>query len=108
MLDNRVRAASLRHGQTPQGKEPSRPTRPRFIPLILLRAALALGINVTPAVIHATHTPTGTVRVEVVDAGKRVAGASVSAGGQSRVMDAAGVARLSVPPGAVSVTVTKT
>ena len=73
----------------------------------LLGAGLALGLCLTGGIADAAQAPTGTIRVEVVEAARPVAGATVSAGGQSAATDASGVATLTLPPGPVSVTATK-
>jgi iron complex outermembrane receptor protein len=73
----------------------------------LMGAALALGLGVTSGTADAAQTPTGTIRVEVVEAGVPVAGASVSADGASAATDASGVATLALSPGPVTVVATK-
>ena len=66
-----------------------------------------LGLGPTGATAHAAQAPTGTIRVEIVDAGIPVAGATVFAGGQSAATDAAGVATLVLSSGPASVVATK-
>jgi iron complex outermembrane receptor protein len=55
----------------------------------------------------AAQAQTGTIRVEVVDAGIPVAAATVSAAGESAATDSSGVATLTLSPGQVSVVATK-
>ena len=73
----------------------------------LIRAGLTFALGLPGGIVEAAQAQTGTIRVEVVDAGMPVAGATVSAGNQSAATDASGVATLTLPPGQISVTATK-
>lgn len=73
----------------------------------LLGARLALCLGVSVGIAEAAQAQTGAVRVEVVEASRPVAGATVSAGNQSAATDASGIATLVLPSGPVSVTATK-
>ena len=75
-------------------------------PLLLL-AALALCLPLIGGIAEAAQAQTGTIRVEVVEAAKPVAGATISASGKSAATDAAGVATLTLPAGPASLTATK-
>jgi outer membrane receptor protein involved in Fe transport len=69
-----------------------------------------VGADVTLAsgrIAAAAQAATGTIRVEVVDAGSPVAGVSVLGGGMSMTTDTSGIATLVLPPGRVSVIATK-
>ena len=71
-------------------------------------AALALGLSVTAGIAHAAQAGTATIRVEVTESGRPVAGATVSAtGGQPATTDASGVATLTAPAGEVTLVATK-
>ena len=72
--------------------------------LIGAGVALALGLTSRAA---AAQVPTGTIRVDVVDAGTPVAGVTVRAGNEPATTDASGIATLVLPPGRVSVVATK-
>jgi iron complex outermembrane receptor protein len=73
----------------------------------LLSSALTIGLGLADATAHAAQTLTGTIRVEVVERGVPVAGATVSAGGVAAPTDASGIATLALPPGPVAVIATK-
>jgi outer membrane receptor for ferrienterochelin and colicin len=73
----------------------------------LLGTGLALGLGLTGGIADAAQARTGAIRVEVVEAAMPVAGATVSAGGESATTDASGVATLALPPGQVDVVATK-
>ena len=73
----------------------------------LLGAGLAFALGLTARIADAAQAPTGTIRVEVADATTPMAGALVSAGGQSATTDASGIATLALPPGPVSVVASK-
>jgi outer membrane receptor for ferrienterochelin and colicins len=75
--------------------------------LNLIEASLALAIGLTGGLAEAAQSPSGTVRVEVSAAGTPVEGAIVSAGGQSATTDASGLARLTLPPGPITLVVTR-
>jgi outer membrane receptor for ferrienterochelin and colicins len=81
--------------------------RERLLKSSLIGACLALGLGLTGGIADAAQAPTGAIRIEVVEAARPVAGATVSAGGSSAATDASGVATLALPPGPVSVTATK-
>lgn len=73
----------------------------------LIRAVLVFALGLPGGIVDAAQAQTGTIRVEVVDAGMPVAGATISAGNQSAATDASGIATLTLPPGQVSVTARK-
>ena len=74
----------------------------------MVAAALSLGLSVTADIAHAAQAGTATIRVEVTESGRPVAGATVSAnGGQPATTDASGVATLTAPPGEVTLVATK-
>jgi iron complex outermembrane receptor protein len=73
----------------------------------LFGTGLALGLGLTGGIADAAQARTGAIRVEVVEAAMPVAGATVSAGGESATTDASGVATLALPPGPVDVVATK-
>src|SRR4029453_12275838 len=64
-------------------------------------------LSLSGATADAAQGQTGTIRVEVVQGDAPVAGATVSAGGVSAATDTSGVATLTFPPGAVSVSASK-
>ena len=76
------------------------------VPIALLLASLFISFCSVPRA-EASQAPTGTVRVEVVDAGNPVIGVKVSAAGQSAVTDTGGVATVVLPPGPAVVVATK-
>ena len=81
--------------------------RERFFHLVvasLLGAGVVLASGTSA---DAAQAPTGTIRVEVVDAGSPVAGANVLAGGAPATTDASGVATLVLPAGRISVVATR-
>ena len=73
----------------------------------LLKAVLAFGLSLIGGIAEAAQAQTGSVRVEVVDAAGPVAGATVSASGQSTATDPSGIATVTLPAGPVSITATK-
>jgi iron complex outermembrane receptor protein len=82
----------------------------RVFPLLagMIGAALTLGLSVTTVIAHAAQAGPATIRVEVRESGRPVAGANVSAnGGQPATTDASGVATLTSAPGEVALVATK-
>src|SRR5262245_12469582 len=75
-----------------------------FLLVFLLITGLTVSLAGTA---HASQTPTGTIRVVVVEAGNPVAGATVTAGGESASTDGSGVATLRLPAGQVTVLASK-
>ena len=104
----RVRDRSLHRGQSPQSNKPSRSSRLRCMMAFLVGATLALGLGSTICIADtAAQARTGAIRVEVVGGAVPVAGATVSAGGQSATTDTSGLATPALPAGPVSLIVTK-
>jgi outer membrane receptor for ferrienterochelin and colicins len=104
---SRVRDRSLQRIQSPQSNTPGPSSRLRCMMAFLLGATVALGPCSTICIADAAQAQTGAVRVEVVRGAVPVAGATVSAAGQSATTDASGLATLALPAGPVSVIITK-
>jgi iron complex outermembrane receptor protein len=78
----------------------------RLILAFLLAGGLLPGLGLAPRA-EAAQAAAGTIRIEVVEAGKPVAAAQVSAAGRSAATDASGIAILTLPPGPVSIVASK-
>src|SRR5688572_6515301 len=82
--------------------------RARPLLTAVIGGALVLSLSVTSGIAHAAQAATATIRVEVSESGRPVAGATVSAGGgQPATTDASGVATLTATPGEVTLVATK-
>ena len=103
----RVRERSFHHARRRPFMKPSRPSGLRAIVPSVLGAGLALGLGLAGGTAEAAQAQTGTIRVEVVEAGSAGRGRDRLAGGRSAATDASGVATLALPPGPVSVVATK-
>jgi iron complex outermembrane receptor protein len=79
----------------------------RSILASFLGPGLTLGLGLAGGAAEAAQARTGTIRVEVMEAGKPLPGATVSAGGESAATDATGAATLTLPAGSVLVVVTR-